>query len=185
VDFVYWEFALVIALNGFGSGLFFSPNWAEMMNSVPPDRRGAGGGMIATFQNSAFVLSIGIFFTLMVAGLSSKLPAALSSGLTAQGVPAATAAPISHLPPIGVLFSSFLGYNPMQQLLGPLLHQLTPAHAAYVAGRQFFPHLISAPFHSGLGVAFGFAIAANVIAAIASALTGRRTPAPAAPAPLG
>src|SRR6266576_4300669 len=71
VNFGYWEFAVVIALNGFGSGLFFSPNWAEMMNSVPPDRRGAAGGMIATFQNSAFVLSIGIFFTLMVAGLSS------------------------------------------------------------------------------------------------------------------
>src|SRR5262252_6562298 len=185
VDFAYWQFAIVIALNGFGSGLFVSPNWAEMMNSVPPDRRGAAGGMIATFQNSAFVLSIGIFFTLMVAGLSSKLPTAMYSGLTAQGVPAATAAPISHLPPIGVLFASFLGYNPMQQLLGPLLHHLPPAHAAYVAGREFFPHLITAPFHSGLGVAFGFAIAANVIAAIASALTGRRTPAPAAHESLG
>jgi MFS family permease len=184
VDFAYWEFAIVIALNGFGSGLFFSPNWAEMMNAVPADRRGAAGGMIATFQNSAFVLSIGIFFTLMVAGLSSKLPAAMFGGLTAQGVPAATAAPISHLPPIGVLFASFLGYNPIQQLLGPLLHQLSPAHAAYVTGREFFPHLITAPFHSGLGVAFGFAIAANVIAAIASALTGRRVSIPAAREPL-
>src|SRR6201992_851065 len=185
VNFSYWEFALVIALNGFGSGLFFSPNWAEMMNSVPADRRGAAGGMIATFQNSAFVLSIGIFFTLMVAGLSSKLPGAMFSGLTAQGVPAATAAPISHLPPIGVLFASFLGYNPIQQLLGPLLHQLSPAHASYVTGRQFFPHLITAPFHSGLGVAFGFAIAANVIAAIASALTGKRAKVPAARESLG
>src|ERR1700745_3294355 len=173
VNFAYWEFAIVIALNGFGSGLFFSPNWAEMMNSVPADRRGAAGGMIATFQNSAFVLAIGIFFTLMVAGLSSKLPGAMFSGLTTQGVPAATAAPISHLPPIGVLFASFLGYNPMQQLLGPLLHQLPAAHAAYLAGRGFFPHLITAPFHTGLGVAIGFAIAACVIAAIASALTGR------------
>ena len=181
VNFPYWEFALVIALNGFGSGLFVSPNWAEMMNSVPADRRGAAGGMIATFQNSAFVLSIGIFFSLMVAGLSSKLPTAMTSGLVAQGVPAATAGPISHLPPIGVLFASFLGYNPMQQLLGPVLHQLPPAHAAYVVGRDFFPHLITAPFHSGLGAAFAFAIAANVIAAIASALTGRRPkPAPAA-----
>jgi len=114
-----------------------------------------------------------------VAGLSSKLPAAMYGGLTAQGVPAASATPISHLPPIGVLFASFLGYNPIQQLLGPLLHQLPPAHAAYLAGRQFFPHLITAPFHSGLGVAFGFAIAACVIAAIASALTGRRAKAPA------
>jgi MFS family permease len=185
VDFAYWEFAVVIALNGFGSGLFVSPNWAEMMNSVPANQRGAAGGMIATFQNSAFVLSIGIFFSLMVAGLASKLPSAMFSGLTAQGVPAATATPISHLPPIGVLFASFLGYNPMQQLLGPQLAHLSAAHAAYVAGREFFPHLITAPFHDGLSVAFGFAIAANVIAAIASALTGRRATATAEPESLG
>src|SRR6185295_19833644 len=185
VNFAYWEFAIVIALNGFGSGLFFSPNWAEMMNSVPADRRGAAGGMIATFQNSAFVLSIGIFFTLMVAGLSSKLPAAMYSGLTVQGVPAATAAPISHLPPIGVLFASFLGYNPMQQLLGPLLGHLPAAHAAYVTGRQFFPNLITAPFHDGLGVAFAFAIAASLIAAIASLLTGPRPRPDAATESLG
>ena len=101
------------------------------------------------------------------------------SGLTAQGIPAAAAAPISHLPPIGVLFAAFLGYNPMQQLLGPLLNHLPSAHAAYVTGREFFPHLITAPFHDGLGVAFGFAIAANVVAAIASGFTGRRKPAAA------
>src|SRR5215472_2921027 len=141
--------------------------------------------MIATFTNSAAVLSIGIFFSLMIAGLSSKLPATLFGGLTAQGVPAAAAAPISHLPPIGVLFAAFLGYNPMQQLLGPLLSHLPPAHAAYVVGREFFPHLITAPFHTGLGVAIGFAIVACVIAAIASALTGPRPSAPAAPESLG
>src|SRR5690349_20252773 len=174
VNFPYWVFALIVALNGFGSGLFTSPNRAEMMNSVPADQRGAAGGMIATVMNTAFVLSIGIFFTLMVAGLSSKLPTALSSGLTAQGVPTAAAHTISHLPPIGVLFAAFLGYNPMKQLLGPLLAHLPAGHAAYVAGREFFPNLITAPFHDGLGVAFAFAIAANVIAAIASLLTGPR-----------
>jgi MFS family permease len=174
VNFPYWEFALIIALNGFGSGLFASPNRAELMNSVPANQRGAASGMIATFQNSAFVLSIGVFFSLMVAGLSGKLPSTMFSGLTAQGVPAASASLISHLPPIGVLFAAFLGYNPMQQLLGPLLKTLPPAHAAYLSGREFFPHLISSPFHDGLAVAFAFAIAASVIAAIASALTGRR-----------
>ncbi len=174
VNFSYWEFALIIALNGFGSGLFASPNRAEMMNAVPANQRGAAGGMIATFMNTAFVLSIGIFFSLMVAGLSSKLPGALSGGLTAQGVPAAAATQISHLPPIGVLFAAFLGYNPMQQLLGPLVGHLSAAHAAYVTGREFFPHLITAPFKSGLGVAFAFAIAASLIAVVASALTGRR-----------
>jgi len=181
VDFSYWVFALIIALNGFGSGLFASPNRAEMMNAVPADQRGAAGGMIATFMNTAFVLSIGVFFSLMVAGLSSKLPGALSGGLTAQGVPAAAAHQISHLPPIGVLFAAFLGYNPMQQLLGPLLAHLPTGHAAYVTGRQFFPHLITGPFHDGLGVAFAFAIAASVIAAAASLLTGRRPRPVAAP----
>ena len=177
VNFSYWEFALIIAFNGFGSGLFASPNRAEMMNAVPANQRGAAGGMIATFMNTAFVLSIGVFFSLMVAGLSSKLPGTLSSGLTAQGIPAAAAHTISHLPPIGVLFAAFLGYNPIQQLLGPhLLGHLPAGHAAYVTGRQFFPHLITGPFHDGLGVAFAFAIAASLIAAVASLLTGRRKP---------
>ena len=181
VNFPYWVFALIVVLNGFGSGVFAAPNRAEMMNAVPANQRGAAAGMIATFMNTAFVLSIGIFFTLMVAGLSSKLPSSLSSGLIAQGIPAAAAHTISHLPPIGVLFAAFLGYNPMKQLLGPLLTHLPSARAAYVAGRQFFPQLITAPFKDGLGVAFAFAIAANVLAAIASALTGPvRRPADAA-----
>jgi MFS family permease len=183
VNFPYWEFAAVVALNGFGTGLFVSPNRAEMMNSVPANQRGAAGGMIATFMNSASVLSIGIFFSLMVAGLASKLPASMFSGLTAQGIPASAATTISHLPPIGVLFAAFLGYNPMQQLLGPLLGHLPSAHAAYVTGREFFPNLITHPFHDGLGVAFGFAIAASVIGAVASGLTGRTKPAAEAQAP--
>jgi MFS family permease len=180
VNFPYWVFALIIVLNGFGSGVFAAPNRAEMMNSVPANQRGAAAGMIATFMNTAFVLSIGIFFSLMVAGLSGKLPGALSGGLTAQGIPASAAHQISHLPPIGVLFAAFLGYNPMKQLLGSLLNHLPSGHAAYVTGRQFFPHLITAPFHSGLGVAFAFAIAACLIAAVASLLTGPRTQPPAA-----
>ena len=141
--------------------------------------------MIATFMNSASVLSIGIFFSLMVIGLSSKLPGTLSGGLVAQGIPASAAAQISHLPPIGVLFAAFLGYNPMQQLLGPLLGHLPAGHAAYVTGRQFFPHLITSPFHDGLGVAFAFAIAASLIAAVASLLTGRRPRPDGAPESVG
>ncbi len=173
VDFPYWVFALIVALNGFGSGLFASPNRAEMMNAVPASSRGAAGGMIATVMNTSFVLSIGIFFSLMVAGLSSSLPSAMSSGLTAQGVPAAAADSLAHLPPIGVLFAAFLGYNPMKQLLGPLLSHMPAGHAAYLTGRQYFPHLITTPFHDGLGVAFAFAIAANVLAAFFSLLTGK------------
>jgi MFS family permease len=173
VNFSYWSFALLIALNGFGTGLFSAPNRAEMMNAVPADARGAASGMIATFTNAASVLSIGVFFSLMVAGLSGALPHALLSGLTAQGVPAKSAAQIAGLPPIGVLFASFLGYNPMQELLGPVLSHMSHAHSAFLTGRQFFPDIISGPFHDGLGVAFGFALAACVLGAIFSALTGR------------
>jgi MFS family permease len=173
VNFPYWEFAVVVALNGLGMGLFTSPNRAEMMNSVPADARGAAGGMIATFMNSASVLSIGIFFSLMVTGLASGLPHTLFGGLTAQGVPASSANVIAGLPPIGVLFAAFLGYNPMQQLLGPaVLSHLPASHAAYLTGRQFFPSVITQPFHDGIGIAFGFAIACCVLGAVASALTG-------------
>jgi len=174
VNFPYWEFAVLVALNGLGMGLFTSPNRAEMMNAVPADARGAAGGMIATFMNSASVLSIGIFFSLMVTGLASSLPHTLFSGLTTQGVPAASATAISNLPPIGVLFAAFLGYNPVQQLLGPaVLSHVPAAHAAYLTGRQFFPSVITTPFHDGIGIAFGFAIACCVLGAVASALTGR------------
>ncbi|HEX9041482.1 MAG TPA: MFS transporter [Trebonia sp.] len=185
VNFAYWQFALLVGVNGFGNGMFTSPNRAEMMNAVPASQRGAAGGMMATFMNSAAVLSIGIFFSLMVAGLSGRLPSALFGGLTAQGVPAAAATPISHLPPIGVLFASFLGYNPMQQLLGPLLSHLPAAHAAYLVGREFFPSLITGPFHDGIGVTFGFAIAVCLLGAIASAFTGRAKGGPGTAEPLG
>ncbi|MGW6142652.1 MFS transporter [Streptomyces sp. NPDC055140] len=175
VDFNYPAFALVLLLNGLGMGLFAAPNRAAIMNSLPPDQRGVGAGISTTFQNSATVLSIGIFFSLMIAGLSSALPAALNHGLTAQGVPAADAAKVAALPPVGVLFASLLGYNPIQTLLGPhVLAQLPPGHAHYLTGRGFFPELISQPFADGLTVAFDFAIAACVVAAIASMLRGGR-----------
>ncbi len=173
VNFPYYVFALLIGLNGFGAGLFSAPNRAEMMNSVPADARGAAGGVIATFMNAASVLSIGVFFSLMVTGLAGTLPHAMYSGLTAQGVPAASASQVSSLPPIGVLFASFLGYNPMQELLGPVVAHMPAAHAAFLTGRKFFPDLISSPFHDGLGVAFGFALGACVLGAIFSAMTGK------------
>jgi len=175
VDFVYWQFGVALLVNGLGMGLFAAPNWAGIMNSLPPHQRGAGAGMSATFQNSAMVLSIGIFFSLMIVGLSSSLPGTLSSGLIAQGVPTAAAAQVASLPPVGVLFSSLLGYNPIATLVGPtVLGQLPAANAQFLTGQAFFPHLISGPFHNGLGVAFAFAIAACLLAAIASAMRGTR-----------
>jgi MFS family permease len=173
VDFAYPWFALVLVLNGIGMGLFASPNSAGVMNSLPPTQRGAGAGMLATFMNSASVLSIGVFFTLMIVGLASGLPHTLQSGLVAHGVPAGDAARISHLPPVATLFASFLGYNPMATLLGPhVLVHLPAAQAQQLTGRSFFPHLISSPFHSALVYEFVFATAACLVAAVASLLRG-------------
>jgi len=174
VDFVYWQFAGILLLCGMGMGLFASPNRAGIMNSLPPDQRGAGAGMSATFQNSAQVLSIGIFFTLIILGLASSLPATLTHGLVAQGVPHAAAARVAALPPVSIMFAALLGYNPVQTLLGHALSGLPASHAAYLTGRTFFPSLISAPFSRGLAIAFDFAIAACLIAALASLLRGGR-----------
>jgi MFS family permease len=174
INFDYWVFALILLLNGIGMGLFASPNRAGIMNSLPPERRGVGAGMSATFQNSAMVLSIGVFFTLIVLGLASSLPAALTHGLAAQGVPHADAARVAALPPVSVLFAALLGYNPVQTLLGPAIAHLPASHAAYLTGRSFFPALISPSFSDGLSVAFDFAIAACLIAAFASLLRGKR-----------
>jgi len=172
-NFNYVLFALLLLLNGLSMGAFASPNRAGVMNSLPPQHRGAGAGMNSTFQNSAQVLSIGIFFSLMIAGLASTLPSSLYAGLTAHGVPAAVAIRVGHLPPVSILFGAFLGYSPVQHLVGTsVLAHLPPHQAAILVGRSFFPNLISGPFRSGLHAAFDFAILACLVAAVASWLRG-------------
>jgi MFS family permease len=169
IDFAYPAFAAVLCLMGLSMGAFAAPNRAAVMNSLPEHDRGAGGGMNQTFQNSAQVLSIGIFFTLMILGLSGSLPHALATGLVAHGVPAKTAAQVGNLPPVSVLFAAFLGYNPIKALVGPhVLSHLSAANSHALTGRGFFPTLISAPFHKGLHEAFLFSIVACLIAAAAS-----------------
>jgi hypothetical protein len=175
-NFSYPLFAALIFISGAGMGLFSAPNAAAIMNSVPRQQRGAASGMLATFQNSGFVLSIGIFFSLMIAGLSSTLPTTLTRGLTAQGVPHALAHQIGQLPPVGSLFAAFLGFNPVHTLLAPtgILNHLPAKNVATLTGKQFFPQLISQPFHHGLVIVFSMAMAVLVIAAIASAMRGGR-----------
>jgi MFS family permease len=191
-NFDYPLFALILFSMGVFMGMFASPNRAGVMNSLPPGDRGAGGGMNQTFQNSAQVLSVGVFFTLMILGLAANLPHAMASGLEAHGVPAAAAQHASHLPPVSILFAAFLGYNPIQHLLGGSVLAHLPAHTQTVlTGRSFFPQLISDPFRSGLHEAFAFAIVACLVAAVASWSRGVRyvdsgTPEPVpspAPAP--
>jgi MFS family permease len=168
VDFTYWQFAALTFFNGAGMGLFTAPNTAAVMGAVPADQRGAASGMRATFMNSGMLLSIGIFFSLMIAGLSRHLPGTMDSGLRAHGVPPDAASRIAHLPPVGSLFSAFLGYNPIGELLGPLTSTLPPGQVSVLTGKEFFPHLMSGPFHDGLAIVFVLCIAMSLIGAAAS-----------------
>jgi MFS family permease len=183
VDFPYWAFALLIAANGIGSGMFASPNSSSIMGSVPARHRGAASGMRATFQNSGTALSIGVFFSLMIAGLASNLPHTLTSGLQHQGVVPGAAHHIGSLPPVSSLFAAVLGVNPVQHLLAPM-HALAPLSEAsrrILTGREFFPELISGPFHQGLVVVFAVSAALSVLAGLASLLRGGRAVTPSPP----
>jgi MFS family permease len=176
INFSYVWFASLIFLFAVGMALFFAPNQAAVMNSLPPEQRGAGAGMLNTFQNSATVLSMGLFFTIVTLGLASRLPSHLYRGLVAAGVAPGAARVVANEPPIGSLFSAFLGFNPIKQLLGPTgaLQHLSARQAAYITGRSFFPRLIEQPFAGGLHLAFTFAAAATAVGVVASALRGRR-----------
>ncbi len=176
VDFNYIEFAIIIAINGIGIGMFSAPNTSSMMSSVPADQRGAASGMRATFQNSGTALSIGVFFSLMIAGLASSLPKSLTNGLEGQGVSHAVAHHVASLPPVASLFAAVLGVNPLQHLLSAAgaLSSLPAEAQRVITGRRFFPELISSPFEHGLTVVFGVSAALAFISAIASWSRGRR-----------
>ncbi len=176
LDFPYWAFALVIAVNGIGSGMFAAPNTSAIMSSVPASRRGAASGMRATVQNSGTSLSIGVFFSLLIAGLHSALPTALASGLRANGVPAKVATHVANLPPVSSVFAALLGFNPVRTLLQPTgtLAKLTAHQVSVLTGTRFFPQLISPAFHHGLTIVFATAAAMGFIAALVSALRGGR-----------
>jgi MFS family permease len=190
-NFGYVGLAFVLFVNGIGNGLFAALNTTSIMNWVPAAQRGAASGVRATFMSTGFVLSIGIFFSLMIVGLASRLPAAMHAGLVAQGVPAADASRVAGLPPVGSLFAAFLGFNPMQTLFGHhVLGALPASKAAHITGKSFFPSLISTPFHFGLMIAFSTSALMCSVAAVASWRAGsgrdqtRRRPEPAIDEPV-
>ena len=174
--FPYWLFATIIFFNGVGSGLFASPNTSAIMSSVPASQRGSASGMRSTFQNAGMSLSIGIFFSLLIAGLASTLPPALIRGLTAQGVPLSVATKVGHLPPVSTVFAALLGFNPVQHLLKPsgVLARLPARNVAALTGNHFFPTLIAGPFHHGLVIVFTAAAIMSFTGAMVSLLRGRQ-----------
>jgi len=174
-NFAFPIFALLLLMNGIGMGMFAAPNMTGIMNSSPPESRGAASGMRATFQNSGMVLSVGVFFSLLIVGLASTLPTSMSAALRTHGVAAATATKVASTPPVGSLFAAFLGYNPMKQLLGSAQAAgVSSAQWSSITSKTFFPHLIADPFIHGLRIAFTASLVMCLIAGAASWLRGGR-----------
>jgi MFS family permease len=175
-DFSYGLFAVLLFANGLASGLFIAPNATQIMNAVPAHERGQASGVRATCMNAGQVLSIGLFFSLMLFGLAATLPQSMEAGLLAEHVPAAVAHQVAATPPVASLFAAFLGYNPMGELIpADVLHALPAASVAVLTGKEFFPGLMSGPFKHGLMFAFSFSAILYLVAALASWLGGVRT----------
>ena len=174
-DFTYISFLIILVILGLGMGMFAAPNTTAIMNAVPPEHRGVSSGMRATIQNSGMLLSMALFFSIVIAGLAHNLPPVLYHGLVAAGIPSAVAARVSELPPTGALFAAFLGYNPMGSLIPPeVLAHLPAAVKAQVLGKEFFPRTIAPAFMASLRVAFYISAAMSFIAAVASFMRGER-----------
>ncbi len=168
VIFPYWLFALLTSRTAWAADVA-APDSASIMSSVPARYRGAASGMRATIRLGT-ALSIGVFFSLMIAGLAASLPQTLARGLFRNGVPSAAARPHRH-PPAGVVAVRRRarrepGRAPAVGQAG-LLAALPQASQEVLTGRQFFPELISGPFHQGL------VIALSVSAALAALGAGR------------
>ncbi|MCY0877664.1 MAG: MFS transporter [Firmicutes bacterium] len=179
-DFHYWTFAFYIFIVGAGMGLFASPNTSSIMSAVPPRYRGAASGMRATFMNAGMMLSMGIFFTMVISSLTTGLPKTITSGLRHFALPPVLIAHLAHLPPLDVLFAALLGYNPLKILLSQsaagrlLLARMPKSQVATLTSPRFFPHLISHPFMDALRVVFIFAAAMTLLSAILSVFRGER-----------
>jgi len=172
-DFSYPVFATLLFLNGVGSGLFSAPNATQTMNAVPAVERGQAAGIRATAMNAGQVLSIGIFFSLMIVGLAMALPTSMSHGLIAEGLSADLANKVASAPPVASLFAAFLGYNPMGELIpADALHALTAEQQTIITGKEFFPGLLAGPFMVGIKIAFTISLLLYLAAAGASWLGG-------------
>lgn len=176
-NFDYWVFAIALFAMGIGSGMFGSPNTASIMNSVPAQDRGVASGMQYTIMNTAFTISMGIFFTIVIVGISQRFPEEITSSLTSIG--ASQLAPLfNQIPPTGALFSAFLGYNPMGTMLQSLpqstVSMIPPQIVTTITGTTWFPKTLANAFMPSLQMAFYIGAVMSAIAAIFSAFRGEK-----------
>lgn len=181
-NFDYLTFALIISFMGVGGGMFAAPNTSSIMNSVPPEHRGVASGMRATLQNVGQTISTGIFFSILIASLSSSLPIAISNALNSIG--ASQLAPfVESIPPTGALFSVFLGYNPMSSILSQIssspqgsiiLANIGNDTVQKMLAPTFFANAIAPAVMSAMGITFIIGGILSIGAAIASVLRGKK-----------
>ena len=177
-NFSYLPFAIILFVQGLGSGMFASPNTASIMNSVPSEHRGAASGMRATLQNTGTTLSTALFFTVIITALTNSLPGTFATALTNANAPQLVQA-FNSIPPTGALFAAFLGYNPVGSMLSsaqlaPLVHQLPQSTINTLTSTTFFPNAIAPAFMSALQLSFYIGAALSFGAAAASLLRGQR-----------
>jgi EmrB/QacA subfamily drug resistance transporter len=176
-NFDYPIFAIALLVMGLGNGMFGAPNIAAIMNAVPPEERGAASGMRSMLQNSGMVISMAMFFTIVIVSLTQTFPPELAGSLTNAGAPELIA-PLSAIPPTGALFAAFLGYNPVDTILAVLpqsvVAALSPATIATLTGITWFPTTLGEAFVPSLRVSFYIGAAVSLVAAALSAMRGSK-----------
>ena len=176
-NFDYWIFAIALLIMGLGNGMFGAPNIAAIMNAVPSEDRGVASGMRTMLQNSGMVISMGMFFTIILVSLTQTFPPVLAVSLTSAGAPGLIA-PMSALPPTGSLFAAFLGYNPVRVILAAVpqsvVAALSPATITTLTGITWFPVTLAQAFMPSLRISFYIGAAICFVAAVLCALRGSR-----------
>ncbi len=176
-NFEYPVFAIALLIMGLGNGMFGTPNIAAIMNSVPPEDRGVASGMRSMLQNSGMVVSMALFFTIVIVSLTHLFPPELATSLAGAGAPELLA-PMSAIPPTGALFAAFLGYNPVHAILVTLpqavVAAISPATMATLTGTTWFPTTLAHAFMPSLRISFYIGALLSVTAAILSSMTGSR-----------
>ncbi len=165
-NFIYIEMAILLFIFGSGMGMFTAPNTSAVMSSVPAETRGSASGMLTTMRNVGTTASMGIFFTILILGLTSILPHTLSSGLSGAG--AFSLIPyMTKLPPTDAIFSVLLGINPVKEIIGLTGVTVSKSVYATITARTWFPGVFAPAFMSSLHIvfytAFGITLAGGIL----------------------
>lgn len=177
-NFSYIEFGLILLMLGAGTGMFGSPNKASIMGSVPPQNRGVASGMMQTLDNTAIVGSTALFFTILIVGITQGFPGAMTNSLTSIGAAQLVPA-FSNIPPSGALFSTFLGYSPVDSILSSLpssvVANIPEGVLTTLQGTTWFPSTFANAFLPAVRESYIIGAILCIIAAILSALRGEKT----------